>query len=85
MVTITLQLPDEVRQALDEIAERTGRSRTDLIHDAVRDYLVYSDQVRDDPGLPRSAGMIEDAGVTAEGFEDWLKANWRPEEDWGRT
>ena len=85
MVTITLELPDEVRQALDELAERTGRSRTELIHDAVRDYLVQYDQDGDASGLPRSAGMIEDAEVTAEGFEDWLKANWRPEADWGRT
>ena len=85
METTTLELPIDIGRELDEIAERTGRSRTDLIHAALRDFLDRQHQGDPDPGWPRSIGMIDDPEVNSENLEDWLQANWRPEDDWGRS
>ena len=84
MVTITLELPDEARQALDEIAERSGRSPAELVQEAVREFLDRQNGERDDPGWPRSIGMIDDPELSAADLDEWLKANWRPEDDWGQ-
>jgi len=35
------------------------------------------------PWWPKSIGMGVDFGVSAADSEDWLLANWRPEDDWG--
>jgi predicted transcriptional regulator len=37
--TITIDLPDDARQALDRLAQQTGRPIDDLVNQAVRDYL----------------------------------------------
>ena len=37
--SVTLELDDEAVQTLDRLAERTSRSRADLIVEAVQDYL----------------------------------------------
>jgi predicted transcriptional regulator len=37
--SVTLELDDETLQALDHLANRTERSRTEIISDAVRGYI----------------------------------------------
>ncbi len=37
--TVTIDLEDEVRRALDRLAQQTNRSVDDLVSQAVRDYL----------------------------------------------
>jgi metal-responsive CopG/Arc/MetJ family transcriptional regulator len=38
--TISVSLPTEVRQELDEAAEADGRSRSAVVREALRDYLL---------------------------------------------
>ena len=85
METITLELPVELGRALDEIAERSARSRAELIHEAVRDFLARQERSDPDPAWPRSIGLGEADEPRADAIDDWLKANWRPEDDWGRS
>jgi metal-responsive CopG/Arc/MetJ family transcriptional regulator len=73
MVTTTLELPDELAQLLDEAADRTGKSRGELISEALRTYL--RDEAR---RLPRSFGAYADPELSGADSEDWLRANWRP-------
>ena len=86
MNKMVVELPAGIDAALAHIAERTGRSCPDLVIEALLGFL--GEQRRTDPSLdyplPLSVGIIADAEVTSENLEDWLKANWRPEEDWGR-
>ena len=37
--TITIDLEDDARQALDRLAQQTGRPIDDLVNQTVRDYL----------------------------------------------
>jgi metal-responsive CopG/Arc/MetJ family transcriptional regulator len=37
--TITISLPEEIKTALDEAMREAGQSRSELIHEALRDYL----------------------------------------------
>ena len=85
METMTLELPVEMGRALDEIAERTGRSRPEVIVEALQAFLGRHGQPDVDPGWPRSIGMIEVDEPRSDAFDDWLKANWRPEDDWGQS
>lgn len=39
--TLTLQVADEVVEALDRLAEATGRSRDELTEEAIRELLDY--------------------------------------------
>ncbi len=85
MSTTVLDLPDTISRALDEVGERTGRSRAEVILEAVQTFLERQERRPTDPGWPRSIGMIDapDAPNAAD-LEDWFKANWRPEDDWER-
>lgn len=86
MGTITIELSQDQSQALEEIAARTGSSPAELVHEALRGYLVEKANPADDSGWPRSIGMIDDPDAPpADRIEEWLKENWRPEEDWGRS
>lgn len=85
METTTLELPTEMRIALDEIAERSGRSRSALIHEAIHSFLRQQAQRSEDPDWPRSIGMGATDVPQAADIDDWLAANWRPEDDWGRS
>ena len=74
----TLYLPSELHLVIKAIARRTGRPRAALIREALREYV---DRQQAPPLL--SLGIIEDAGVHSDEIDDWLKANWRPDTDWG--
>jgi predicted transcriptional regulator len=45
--SVTVELDDEIVRSLDRLAERTERSRAELVNDALRDYLDLQDwQIR---------------------------------------
>ena len=85
METMTLELPADMGRARDEIAERTGRSRSEVILEALHAFLGRHRQPDVDPNWPRSIGMIEVDEPRADAIDDWLKANWRLEDDWGQS
>lgn len=66
-------LTGEQRVRLREAARRTGRSQADLIRAAVDAYLEPEASTR-----PRSIGAGEDAALSAEASEAWLRSRWRP-------
>ena len=65
-----IDFPDDVRAALAEEADHTGRDEADLILAALRHYL----RLRDGP-IPRSFGMHADPDLSGADSEDWLRAN----------
>ncbi|HKM73039.1 MAG TPA: ribbon-helix-helix protein, CopG family [Stellaceae bacterium] len=44
--TVTIELEDETRRALDRLAQQTNRSVDDLVNQAVRDYLTLQEWQR---------------------------------------
>ena len=70
-------LPPELQDAVERIAHRSGRASAEVLVEVVRDYV-------DREGSPRlqSLGVVERAPVESDQIEDWLVANWRPEEAW---
>jgi len=76
----TLDLPADLEHDLADLAARTGKPEDELILDALRAFL---DRSQRPSWWPRSVGMMGDLGIAAADSEDWLLANWRPEEDWG--
>jgi hypothetical protein len=67
---VLVRLSDEVVDALDALAEETGRSPAELIAEALRDYLSEAGTA-----TPRSFGMYSDAELSAAEAEDWPRAN----------
>jgi predicted transcriptional regulator len=41
--TVTVQLDDDTLSALDQLAQKTARSRTALVSQAVHDYVALTD------------------------------------------
>ena len=68
-----IDFPDDVRAALADEADRTGRDEADLILAALRLYLRLQDRP-----IPRSFGIHADPDLSGADSEDWLRANWRP-------
>ena len=73
----TIHLPADVRNALAEEANRTGRPEAELIVEALRSYVQNRVPPGDRP-VPRSFGMHADPELSGADSEDWLRANWRP-------
>jgi predicted transcriptional regulator len=69
----TLYLPDATRRRLREMARRTGRPQSDLVRQALEDYLGSEASP-----LPKSIGAGEDPELSGRNTEKWLRANWRP-------
>jgi len=92
---ITLNLPTDLVEAVDRLAERTDRVRDDVIAELLR--LQTSSETapvgspraeaitESDPDWPTIVGIIDGSPVSSEEFEDWMQANWRPAEPWGRS
>lgn len=59
MTTVTLDLDDDVLQAVRDEAARTGRPSAEIVAAAVRRYVRPSilDELRTRPGLDEDAGM----------------------------
>ncbi len=87
MGKVTLDLPSELEQALGQISQRSGRSREDVVREALDAYVQQQESLTQQHDgvllgkrrLPRSIGMIEDGQLRAEDIDDWLEANWRPQ------
>ncbi len=75
----TVYLPTELHFEVRAIARRTGRPQAVVIREAIQEYVDRQDE----PEL-LSLGIAENAGLDGADVEDWLKANWRPDADWGR-
>ncbi len=59
MTTVTLDLDDDVLQAVRDEAARTGRPSAEIVAAAVRRYVrpTVLDQLRSRPGLDEEEGM----------------------------
>ena len=47
MRTVTAQIPDEMAQLLDEVAEKQGRTRSWLLREAMANYLARQKEVEE--------------------------------------
>jgi hypothetical protein len=85
LVETVVRLPRDLRDALRAVAAREGRDEGDVMRDAFSDYVRRNRRDIDPEGarlLPRSIGIASDPDLSSEDVEEWLKANWRPEEEW---
>lgn len=74
----TVELPDDLVRALDAVAARTGRTRAELLGEAVRAYLRRERSSGGAPDWPRSIGMGEADGPAADAIDEWLATHWEP-------
>ena len=79
MSKTTLYLPADLQAGFRALARRLGRPQAALMREALHDYLNQQE-----PPPLRSMGVLKQYDVQAAESEDWLLANWRPDEDWGR-
>ncbi|MBY6204808.1 ribbon-helix-helix protein, CopG family [Halomonas denitrificans] len=98
MANISVRLPPDVEKKLDEEMRRTARSRSELVREAVGDYLTRKQKERVVAEMRRAARALysdpdakgEATAVAEEGVEDWLEnidteeraAGVDPEERW---
>ena len=64
--TLTLRLDDKLAQKLDHVAKRTGRTRSDVVRDALRRQLAIAilDEVREElVPLAEKQGIYTDEDV----------------------
>ncbi len=67
--TITLRLDDKLAQKLDHVVKRTGRTRSDVVRDALRRQLAIAilDEVREElVPLAEKQGIYTDEDVFRE-------------------
>jgi predicted transcriptional regulator len=76
MEKTTLYLPEATRRRLRDAARRTGRRQSELVRQAIDDFLSSEPYP-----LPLSIGAGEDEEVTGETSEDWLRRTWQPRID----
>lgn len=69
MVRTVVELPKELRDALRVMAEREGRDEGDVMQDALRNYLGRASMSR--APVFHSLGIISDADLQSESYEDW--------------
>jgi len=74
MRTVTAQLPDEMAEGLDAVAEAEGRSKAWLIRQAVADFLAKQHELErltlEGLESARSGELVEHADVMAE-LDQW--------------
>jgi len=77
MEKTTLYLPTELLLTFRGLARRTGRSQAALMREALQGYM-------DQQEAPHfhSIGIAEHSDLNAEDIDEWLAANWRPDEEW---
>jgi predicted DNA-binding protein len=69
----SLYLSVETKRQLEQAARRSGKSQTQLVNEALTEYLAKLEQ-------PKFAfiGAGEDTVVTAQTSERWLRKHWKP-------
>lgn len=85
LVEVVVRLPRELRDALRAVAAREGRDEVDVMRETFIDHVRRNRGDIDSEGarlLPRSIGIASDPNLSSEDVEEWLKANWQPEEGW---
>jgi len=91
MANISVRLTPDVEKKLDEEMRRTARSRSDLVREAVGDYLTRRQKERMIDEMRQAAQAKREATEIAEaGLEDWLAgiegeeraASVDPDEKW---
>ncbi len=75
MSTLSLRIPDDLDRRLEEEASREHKSRSELVREAVADYLVrkekerfLSDFVAEARAGYRNAAILQDAQTIADAF-----------------
>jgi metal-responsive CopG/Arc/MetJ family transcriptional regulator len=75
MEKTTLFIPVEIIAAINELAQRHGRSRGDLMREALQEYVEKHDQKLSDwIGIIDSEGEFDSTNVKA-----WLRDKWKPD------
>ena len=74
MVATVIDLPDELRQHIEELARQTGRAKADLLSEAIATFMRTRRVPR-----PRSDGVMDDPELAARAIDEWLAASWHPE------
>lgn len=71
MERTTVYLPAELRRALRDAAQRSGRPQAELVREALHEFLA-----RNGRPLPRSIGIASDGRISAAESEDWIREAW---------
>ena len=87
MANISVRLPPEIERNLEEEARLAGRNRSDVVREAVGEYLTQKQKERiieEMRGAARAlysnpAAVREGSEIAEEGLEDWLKSIEREE------
>jgi len=98
MANISVRLPPEIERDLEEEARLTKRNRSDLVREAVGEYLTRKQKERIIEEMKQAARALysdpdavrEGVEIAEEGLEDWLEsieseeraAGINPEEKW---
>ncbi len=87
MSHLSVRLSDEVQRRLDEEASLTGQNRSDLVREAVGEYLTRRERDRLIEEMKQAARALaadpeavrESRESTEEGIEDWIEGIEREE------
>jgi len=87
MANISVRLPPEIEKGLEDEARLTERNRSDLVREAVGEYLArrQRDRLIDQMRLAARAlysdpdAVREGIEISEEGIEDWLESIGREE------
>jgi hypothetical protein len=74
MEKTTLYLPRDLLARYAALSRRQQRSEAEIMREALEAYVHDEDQP-----LPSWVGKLDDDEVTSENFDEWLRANWKPE------
>lgn len=87
MSNISVRLPPDIERGLEEEARRTERNRSDLVREAVGEYLTRKQRERlinemkvAARALYSNPGAVEEGiEIAEEGLEDWIESIEREE------
>ena len=87
MANISVRLPPEIKHDLDEEARLTERNRSDVVREAVGEYLTRKQKERIIEEMRQAARALysnpdavrEGNEIAEEGLEDWLESILREE------
>lgn len=82
MSNISIRLPDELEQKLDQEARRSHKKRSELAREAISDYLQRLERERFMAEMVRAAKALyadpdarrEGLEIAEEGLEEWLES-----------